>query len=68
MPFILLGLGASAGALVSIFIPETAYEELPDTVEEAEEFGQGQKLFVFPGLRRRKIKQQSKEAQINVKA
>ena len=34
--------GGLAGAAVSLFLPETADTDLPDTVVAAEEFGKGQ--------------------------
>ena len=36
------------------WMPETADEKLPDTVEQAEEFGKGQTLFPMPILKRRR--------------
>ena len=36
--------------LVSVFLPETAQEALPDTLEEGRDFGRGQKLWSIPGL------------------
>ena len=43
----------------SVFLPETAEEKLPQTVEEAEDFGIGQPLLTIPLLlrwRKRKMK------------
>ena len=40
----------------SVFLPETAEEKLPQTVEEAEDFGIGQPLLTIPFLLRRKRK------------
>ena len=39
-----------------MFLPETAEEKLPQTVEEAEDFGMGQPLLTIPFLLRRKRK------------
>ena len=42
-----------------MFLPETAEEKLPQTVEEAEDFGIGQPLLTIPLLlrwRKRKMK------------
>ena len=40
----------------SVFLPETAEEKLPQTVEEAEDFGIGQPLLTIPLLLRMRKK------------
>lgn len=54
IPFYIFGIGGVLGALCLPWMPETADEKLPDTVEQAEEFGKGQTLFPIPILNRRK--------------
>jgi hypothetical protein len=39
VPPLAFGLGPLIGALLCIFLPETANTELPDTLEEGENFG-----------------------------
>ena len=50
LPFLILTVGSFLGAAVSALLPETAGEQLPDTVAEAEQFGAGQDFFHFPGV------------------
>ena len=54
IPFYIFGIGGVLGALCLPWMPETADEKLPDTVEQAEEFGKGQTLFPIPILNRRR--------------
>ena len=54
IPFYILGAGGVVAGVVSVFLPETAGEGLPETVEEAEHFGVGQPLLTIPFLMRRK--------------
>jgi len=54
VPFYIFGIGGVIGALCLPWMPETADEKLPDTVEQAEEFGQGQTWFPMPILKRRR--------------
>ena len=53
LPFFILGLGSLLGAFLSLLLPETADVDLPDTLEEAEQFGRGQKFFHFPFMKKR---------------
>ena len=62
MPFYILGGGGIIGSFAILSMPETADEKLPDTVEEAEEFGRGQKMFPMPILKGRSQKVAPMEA------
>ena len=50
LPFYLLGLFSLLGAGLSMLLTETAGEKLPETVEEAEQFGLNQKFPHIPFL------------------
>ena len=54
IPFFILGAGGMVSGVLSVFLPETADEKLPLTVEEAEHFGIDQSLLTIPFLCRRK--------------
>ena len=54
LPFYIFGLGGVIGSLCLLWMPETTGERLPETVEEAEEFGKGQTMFPMPILRRKR--------------
>ena len=49
-----MAVGSLLGAFASIFLPETSQRELPDTVDEAEHFGEDQKFFEVPFLEMRR--------------
>jgi hypothetical protein len=54
LPFILLAIGGYLAATASVFLPETAGKDLPNTIEEAEAFGKGQPFFYVPMLHEKK--------------
>ena len=61
MPFyILAACGFVAGA-ISIFLPETAGVDLPDTTEEAENFPFDKGFFYMPVLHKVKTKKRSEQ-------
>ena len=39
LPFVLFGILAIAGGLVALILPETLGKNLPETIEEGEQFG-----------------------------
>jgi hypothetical protein len=52
LPLIVMGTLSVAGALASVFLPETLNIHLPQTLEEGEVFGANFKLFSCPRRRR----------------
>ncbi|XP_037077485.1 carcinine transporter-like [Pollicipes pollicipes] len=52
VPLIIMGTVTLLGAFVSFFLPETAHQHLPETMEEGENFGKGT-LRMFGWFRRR---------------
>ncbi len=58
LPFFIMGFMSLVGGCLAICLPETATATLSNTLEEAEEFGKGQRFFYMPlieqyGLRKR---------------
>ncbi|XP_055849896.1 organic cation transporter-like protein [Episyrphus balteatus] len=47
LPEILLGLMSFLGAALCLFLPETTNRKLPDSLEDGENFGKGEKCFSF---------------------
>ena len=48
LPFWILGTVGMAACILPLFLPETAGVDLPDTIEDAESLGKGQKFFSMP--------------------
>ena len=61
LPFVLAGVLSLLGALVSINLPETADAALPNTLEEAEDFGRDFDFFHPPAaiMRRREARKKT---------
>ncbi|XP_066594705.1 organic cation transporter 1-like [Prorops nasuta] len=62
LPLIVMGSLSVAGALTSIFLPETLNIHLPQTIEEGELFGADFKLWSCPTLPKKSSKQPKAEA------
>nr|XP_031845458.1 carcinine transporter-like [Nomia melanderi] len=63
LPLIIMGTLSVAGALTSIFLPETLNIHLPQTIEEGELFGADFKLWSCPTLpRKRRNPEEKREA------
>lgn len=50
LPYIVLGIISFLGGLVSLLLPETAHQNLPESVADAEHFGADQSFFDVPCL------------------
>lgn len=48
LPLIVLGTIGIMGGFLSLYLPETLNHELPQTLDDGEEFGRGQGMFDFP--------------------
>jgi len=56
LPYIVLGVLSLFGAFICLLLPETAMENLPETVADAENFGNDQKFWDMPHtIRRRRL-------------
>ncbi|GAB6031982.1 hypothetical protein CHUAL_010360 [Chamberlinius hualienensis] len=47
-PLIIFGTLTAVGAVITVFLPETLYENLPENLEDGEKFGVDQSFFYFP--------------------
>lgn len=48
LPLLTLGFFGILGGVLSLFLPETMDQELPQTLADGEAFGAGQKMWDFP--------------------
>ncbi|XP_055526198.1 beta-alanine transporter isoform X2 [Wyeomyia smithii] len=48
LPFIFIGLLMIGGAICSSFLPETLHQTLPETIEQAQNFGRNQAFWALP--------------------
>jgi OCT family organic cation transporter-like MFS transporter 4/5 len=53
LPYIVLGALSMIGGLLCLLLPETAMENLPESVHDAEQFGRNQRFCDAPCLRAR---------------
>ena len=60
LPFLLLASLSALCALLPLFLPETAGVELPDTVEDVENFGSNNGFFHVPWIEERRQKKEAK--------
>ncbi|XP_059098093.1 solute carrier family 22 member 1-like [Tigriopus californicus] len=54
IPFIIIGVLSILSGILAVFLPETADEHLPDTMEDGEAFGRNQDFWNVPILKRLK--------------
>ncbi|XP_050069288.1 beta-alanine transporter [Anopheles maculipalpis] len=47
-PFLVMGLSSAVGIFAALFLPETLHQSLPNTIEEAQEFGKNQRFWSLP--------------------
>lgn len=52
LPLIILGVLGIAGGVLCLFLPETLNEELPQTLDDGEQFGQNQRFWEIPCFKR----------------
>ena len=48
IPLIVLGISAIIGGIVSLLLPETLNRDLPQTIQDGEDFGKDQNFCYFP--------------------
>lgn len=48
LPLLVLGVMGIIGGVLSLFLPETMDQELPQTMQDGEDFGKDQKFFDIP--------------------
>jgi hypothetical protein len=48
LPLLVLGTLGVVGGLLALFLPETLDKELPQTLQDGENFGKGQRFLDFP--------------------
>ncbi|CAG9839512.1 unnamed protein product [Diabrotica balteata] len=53
LPLLILGVLGILGGLLALFLPETLDQELPQTLQDGENFGLGQKMWDFPCIKPR---------------
>lgn len=67
LPFYILSALGAAVAIASLGLPETADEKLPNSLEEGERFGTGQRFFLVPFVQKlERRKTANKENQQNI--
>ncbi|XP_059350997.1 organic cation transporter-like protein [Daphnia carinata] len=67
LPYIVLGALSIFGGLVCLLLPETANQNLPESVADAEHFGTGQSFFNIPCLSKRRERRRRLNDVDNVK-
>lgn len=48
LPLFILGVMGIVGGVLALFLPETLDQELPQTLQDGENFGMGQHIMDFP--------------------
>ncbi|XP_050515589.1 organic cation transporter protein [Diabrotica virgifera virgifera] len=60
-PLLILGVLGILGGLLALFLPETLDQELPQTLQDGENFGLGQKMWDFPCIKSREAEEPTEE-------
>ncbi|KAG5868463.1 hypothetical protein JTB14_020640 [Gonioctena quinquepunctata] len=53
LPLLILGVLGILSGILALFLPETLDQELPQTLQDGENFGLGQKIWDFPCIKRK---------------
>ncbi|XP_063698677.1 carcinine transporter-like [Culicoides brevitarsis] len=65
LPLIVLGIIGIIGGFLSLFLPETLGQELPQSLADGEEFGANQKMWSFPCISKNVDDDEEKECSFN---
>ena len=52
LPLLVLGILGIVGGVMTLFLPETLDKDLPQTLQDGEDFGKDQKMWDFPCIGR----------------
>ncbi|XP_074042799.1 organic cation transporter protein isoform X2 [Leptinotarsa decemlineata] len=55
LPLLILGVLGVLSGLLALFLPETLDQELPQTLQDGENFGLGQKIWDFPCIKKKEV-------------
>ncbi|KAF7275850.1 hypothetical protein GWI33_011207, partial [Rhynchophorus ferrugineus] len=61
LPLLILGVMGIAGGILALFLPETLDQELPQTLQDGENFGINQKMWDFPCIKKPEPEEQPSE-------
>lgn len=57
LPLLILGVLGTLGGLLALFLPETLDQELPQTLQDGENFGLNQKMWDFPCIKKKEVEE-----------
>ncbi|XP_018573275.1 organic cation transporter protein [Anoplophora glabripennis] len=60
LPLLILGVLGVLGGVLALFLPETLDQELPQTLQDGENFGLGQKIWDFPCTKKKQAENEGK--------
>ncbi|KAJ8982156.1 hypothetical protein NQ317_013941 [Molorchus minor] len=60
LPLFILGILGILGGILALFLPETLDQELPQTLQDGENFGLGQKMLDFPCIKQKEVEHPGK--------
>ena len=64
-PFVVIGFSTIIAAIAGLFIPETLYQKLPETIEDTATFGTDQKFWSLPKKHKHETPVAAEEAKLN---
>lgn len=62
LPLLVLGVIGIVGGLVTLFLPETLDKDLPQTLQDGEDFGKEQKMWDFPCINGKNVDEETSSA------